>query len=338
MKRRRSFLIVFAVLLFLSILIVALWRKPASKLLPTQQSRSAAIASPPSTQSTQQPAPSGGLKGNPAFIAEFKRPINFYGKVLDENWQPIAGANVELVPNDDPTGREKYSRYSTKTDAKGYFSMTGMHGIGINVDVSKEGYYRTEDSYAIFEHEHPSGRLRQIPSNPQDPALFFLRKKGEAAALIHAYERPRRVPKDGSPAEVSLTTGEKVSSGGDFKIECWVSDQDGKPYPWKCRLSVPRGGLIKRKSEFDFIAPESGYAESDDLEMPQVPPTGQQWSDLAAQDYFVKTSKGQYARMRFEINTGDPTFYVLESYLNPSGSRNLEYDKSKEIHPPRSWN
>ena len=70
---------------------------------------------------------------------EWKQPIDFYGKVLDEHEQPVANARVRFVWNDlSPTGT---SEAETATDSSGLFSLRDKRGKGLSVYVSKEDYY-----------------------------------------------------------------------------------------------------------------------------------------------------------------------------------------------------
>jgi hypothetical protein len=271
-----------------------------------------------------------------AYLAEFRHPIDFYGIALDENNKPIANASVKLSPLDNPAMYGKDSVCWEKTGQDGRFSLTGAHGGDLFVRVEKEGYYDTSDSVATFGFNPLSSIDRPMPTKDK-PAVLRLRKRGIGAALTSVEHARGRVPKDGKSVFVSLATGEKVpAEKGDFQVECWVNDGGTKPgehYEWICRITVPNGGLVERSDPFGFMAPESGYQDADEFHMPKSP-TSQQWSDIGKKEYFVKTGNGKFARMHFEIIINrDIPFYVVESYLNPTGSRYLEYNKGPAIGP-----
>jgi hypothetical protein len=100
-------------------------------------------------------------------------------------------------------------------------------------------------------------------------------------------------------------------------------------YEWKCRISVPGGGLIERKEQFDFEAPMEGYRAADEIVMPQAM---EGWQKQARRDYFLKLVDNRYARISFTMRAGGDHFFTINSYLNPTpGSRNLEYDPSKAV-------
>jgi len=57
------------------------------------------------------------------------------------------------------------------------------------------------------------------------------------------------------------------------------------------------------------------------------------WYNHTKRNYFLKLGSGNYARINFEMIAGGDHFFKLESLLNPSRSRNLEYDPTKAIRP-----
>ena len=63
--------------------------------------------------------------------------------------------------------------------------------------------------------------------------------------------------------EVNLSNNKLVAPGlGQLRVEAWV---DGamqgqmRNYQWRCRVSVPGGGLIERADPSAFEAPIEGY-------------------------------------------------------------------------------
>jgi hypothetical protein len=99
-------------------------------------------------------------------------------------------------------------------------------------------------------------------------------------------------------------------------------------YNWHCRVSVRDGGLIKRNGQFDFEAPKTGYKSSDEIVMSQ---TAERWQPQGERQYFVRLHDGRYARVHLKMVAQGDHFFRLESYLNPSGSPNLEFDPSKTV-------
>ena len=76
---------------------------------------------------------------------EWKSPIEFYGKVVDQNEQPIPGVEVSMNWTDmSPKGT---SDAMETTDADGKFSMTGIQGKNFGVrSLRKDGYVEARSS------------------------------------------------------------------------------------------------------------------------------------------------------------------------------------------------
>lgn len=264
--------------------------------------------------------------GHEAFLAAFQTPISFWGKVIDEQGNAVGDVVVVLTANNRPDG--KGTNYQRSTDDKGLFSITGIHGMSLHVEVSKEGYYQTVESRGGTIYGTRGTSDRSVPTE-DSPTIFILRRKGESAQL-YVSERLIRMRKDGATVALSLETGKSVPAGqGHLLVECWTEDQekDGQGhYSWRCRLSVPGGGLIKRVGEYDFLAPADGYQPHNDITPPK-----EKWSAEAEREYFVRTADNRYARIKLSLQTRGDHFLVIESHFNPQqGDRNLEYDSRKQ--------
>ena len=260
----------------------------------------------------------------------WKYPIEFYGKVVDERGTAVPSASIEYVVSDE--SEEGTTKYHAISDPSGLFTIQNLKGMGMTIVVSKDGYYETKSARRNFEYaggDHP-----HVP-NPKAPVLFQLHKKAIGVELVRS-QKVIKIPRDGTPVEIDLMTGKKASPGrGTLVVQCWTQDQDQpingeRFYDWKCRISVPGGGLIERREEFDFIAPVEGYLSFDEVDMPRA--IGKEkWSERSARAYFLKLKDGNYARISLEIVAAGDHFVRFESYLNPDKSRNLEFDPSKQI-------
>jgi len=259
-------------------------------------------------------------------------PIRFYGKVVDEKGIPISEANVHVSMHDHLL--EGYSKKELLSDKDGLFTVSG-HGLGLGVMVSKGGYYHLKESDGTFGYAEGAGTGAPHP-DPSNPAIFVLRKMGTAAPLVRV-KGDFRIPKNGTPVLVDLGTGRATGGSNQaIKVECWTNDQKvtnpnlNIPYDWRCQLTVPGGGVVKREGQFDFVAPEGGYQPVDEIDMPAS--LGTKWRSQVTRDYFVKLGNGEFARLNFMMTAGGDHFFSITSYLNPSGSKNLEYDPAKQAN------
>lgn len=261
--------------------------------------------------------------------AAFSAPIDFFGRVLDESGHPVTDAEVYYSVADRYFG--KTSQFQGRSDSQGLFSKQGMKGAGVYVEVSKAGYGRLPGkSYASFGYGVPSGNR---PPSKEYPAIFVLRKKGPSEPLVVISSRQFKISKTGEGVGVDLKSGQRAGPGNSqIQVQSWVdnnSKDEHNHFDWKCRISIPEGGLLERQGTA-FEAPEDGYKTFDEIAESQA---SANWKDSAQREYFVRLKDNTYAHMKFQMMAGGSyNFFVLESYLNPQpGSRNLEYDPAKAI-------
>lgn len=341
MKRNRLLLIIALMVLaglFLMALLVRKGRKPQESALtkPATPAPSVVPAITPLPTAVSPDAVQVEKRQAAVRMVEamLNAPIVFYGRAVDQFGEPIAGARVDY------TAVDKFwqpgSNYTGVTDEAGGFSINGINGAYLPVGVWKDGYDGIKgQSFGSF--AFGKGRDQQVDRvtpTKDDPAVFILRKKAETEPLIVVSSRQYKVPKDGAPFDIDLKTGKPAGVGtGDLRVERWANDQEKDAagrFDWRCRLSVPGGGLIERNPELDFEAPEDGYRESVEVNMPQS--LNEKWQYTKQAEYFLKLKDGSFARAALTMYAGHNNFLVLESYLNPqAGSRKLEYDKKKEV-------
>lgn len=258
-----------------------------------------------------------------ARLALWQAPIEFYGKVVDENSNAVAGANV--VFNWTETPSEDGNRTSaTSSDAQGLFSLHGARGPSLVVSVGKDGYYSSHNGQKGFKYAF--GDI--TAPDPQNPVVFQLKRKGTPQPLITTHfpigiGQIAQLHHDGTPIEIDLLTGNQVPIGnGQLKLELWrdISDINAQHFNWKIQLSVPNGGLVETDEEFDFQAPQSGYQPSIVIDMPA---TNQNWQGEVNSKYYIQLANGDYGRIDFYLLAYNGAFTV-HSAVNPTGSQNLE--------------
>lgn len=286
------------------------------------------------------------VRSNTGKIAALARimnyPIKFYGRVVDLEGNPVINADVNYSAFN--SFFEDSEAQTTNSDKEGYFSINDIQGGSLYVRVAKEGYYQIEESKKNFGYAVPGDN--PPADNPDNPAIFKLRKHGKAEPLIR-YEYSWGIPRDGTPVKVDLIEGKpnrhskSVSDNeASIIIRAWSPDEkrgpnDQKaPYAWKLEISAPSGGFIDQRGQFNFIAPEMGYTETLTFEMSEGISSWDDWEHDVSKKVFAKLKDGNYARLflyyRPSTRKSGDTFRV-ESYTNPSGSRNLEYDPGLNV-------
>jgi hypothetical protein len=241
---------------------------------------------------------------------EWKMPLNFYGKVIDEAGQAVPGAKVRFQWTD--MSAAGTSEEFAQTDAQGMFSLTARKGKNLGVYVSKDGYHAVRDGKGNFEYA-AFFEPNYIEPDPKNPVTFQLIKKQEAQPLIKT-EQEIKLPQVGSGTVVRLDNS--------TSIEVSLLANHIKPtQPWSMRVAVSGGGLQIAADEFPMEAPPDGYQPSVTIVRNGPKPSG--WSGLyQGGALYVKTAQG-YGRVEIKMLAGDNKARVT-TYLNPSGSPNLE--------------
>jgi hypothetical protein len=265
---------------------------------------------------------------------EWKTPIEFYGKVVDQDGKPVEGGIADVIWTD--MSAKGSSQMEVTSDADGLFSITGIRGKGMTVQVNKDGYYRQlTDTKSIFEYAGFWEPSYHVPDKSK-PVLFRLRKKGEAAELLHYGPTLFGAKPDGSPVIFDLATGRKTSGNGDVSVRVAKGARNAdKQFDWEVTLEgVGSGaGLVESKDEFMVEAPEESYQPNWKF-VQKAGAEGYQ-SEMQAK-FFVKTAGGQFARIEVRVlpEYSEMAAVDLASYFNPEpGNRNLEFDPEKAIKP-----
>ncbi len=243
---------------------------------------------------------------------EYKMPISFYGRVVDDKGSPVSGAKMQCTWTD--LSSNGTSKRDLESNANGFFSLEGATGKGLLIAVRKEGYkpYFSKNQFS-FEYAMFADPNYHIPDKAH-PVIFVLRKNRETEALIaHLNQEAELAP--GQKKAFSIGPGDAA-----VLVERLPNIGNG-PGGWAARVSVPGGGLVISTEEFPFEAPESGYSPV--VEVTDKTPKPPTWSGDNGAAFFVKTPKG-YGRITVR-NTPGMSWVYVSSYLNPKpGSRNLE--------------
>ena len=256
---------------------------------------------------------------------EWKMPIEFYGKVVDEKMQPVPGAAVYCQWND--TSRTGTSETNLVSDLDGRFSLAGVTGKRLQVRVSKSGYYTSISSNRVsFEYARTYEPEFHRP-DIANPVLFHLRKQGPGTELITSQRGvvPRLGVSSDAAGQVTMVDllQQKVGSEGQLRFQKWWEPKDFKvgKNNWAIRIEIPDGGFIEHNDEYPFLAPESGYQPMFEFRFSK---NDTNWVGGINRKYYIRFgSPPRYGRL--QISTSAFTSGASFEYaINPDGGRNLE--------------
>lgn len=256
--------------------------------------------------------------------------IDFYGKVQDQFGSPVAGASITGSIIYDNGGSNGVREIQTVSDANGLFALHGGNGESLSVVPRKDGYALASTN-AGFKYSHFYPEARHVP-NPRQPVIIEMWKLQGAERLIH-FQTKAYVQLDGTPSVFDLQTGQRVESGGDIvvRVKSSLAPNVAEKYDWRATIQVVNGGLVPCGGvEFEkmYVAPESGYESEFNMSYQK---DAQPWSTTFNGGFYLKSRGGtSYGKLGVGINTtivkGGAVLVMLNAYVNPAGSRNLELD------------
>jgi len=265
----------------------------------------------------------------------WKQPINFWGIVLDEVDHPVDGASVTFTWNDMST--KGTSTEAVSSDADGRITLRDKVGYVLGVQVTKQGFYRTRLSSLSFNYAEPWAPHFHVP-DVQRPVILRLRRKGFPSPMIRR-ERLEYFASETNPVVRVDLLGQREVNEEPWDLafvmshgpEVQINGQ--RRYDWSIEVTANGGGLIPYDEEFPFLAPEDGYQPVLRASMRAEDPN---WAGYIRQQCFFKTREGaNYGRIDFEISPfprrQPPRILIHQYFLNPAGSRNLEYDMDLDV-------
>jgi hypothetical protein len=258
---------------------------------------------------------------------EWKTAIAFYGVVIDQNAKPVPSAKVILAWNDVDGSHEK--RLETTVD--GAFELTNVKGKRLSVHVEKIGYVSSgPEANQSFEYAAFYEPNFHVPKK-DEPVRFRLWKLENAHPLLY-WRRVNRIGIDDEKMWFDITRG-TFGKAGDVAFSTKRGHTRApREFDWSLKIeTAPGAGIAMSNEELMFEAPETGYQSSWRVENDPRKPT---YAIANKVRFYLKTAEGKYAAIHAEIvHMSRPEAEIkLSAYVNPSGSRDLQYDPSKQIN------
>jgi hypothetical protein len=223
----------------------------------------------------------------------------------------------------------KDTLYHAKTDKNGLFRFLGLKGADLGIIPKKAGY-----DYSLRDQKPWTEDYKADPANP---VVLTMWKIQGAEPMTHV-DFDSWVPYDGTPISFDLFTGKK---GSTENLQIILSRNPiqvrrGRDrFDWTLQIAVSGGGLVEAIDPYKNLAPENGYQPAFTFSIAKDDPN---WTQQLTKWFYIHTAKGQYGRVWIDITTDsdriEGTGMGINAYMNPSGSRNLEFDPKKEIKPP----
>ena len=313
------------------LVLLALW---CTRLVGDPQPESAPSAFPPDK-----------LKMLRELMQQSNKPIRFYGLVLDQDNNPIPDVKVTLsirTTKEPIPGRimDLFDYPVVTTDTQGRFAITDAKGALLSVkSLEKPGYEASEKSINRAHYWYWRDPREVFHPDADKPEVFHMWKKTGAERLVRkGIAHP--IPYNGTPTNFDLLSGTSVASGGDIRVTLVRNPQQitygQRNYEWTLTIEALVGGLIESDDEQMYRAPADGYQTQLVVHMPA---NAADWTDEKSINLYLKLDDGKkYGRAELKALIGSDrqtTPFYISSFINPSGSRNLEYNPMQNVRTDR---
>jgi hypothetical protein len=264
-------------------------------------------------------------KLDPGF--EWKMPISFYGKVVDQFGASVSNASGEFTWTVIGGSRQR----TVESDAGGRFSIDGISGKRLGVDVFKTGFLRTRESRQSFEYAEFFDARFHVP-DPAKPVVFRLQRL-LGADPMYKHIPSGRIPLNEGGLALDAASG-RFGDSGDVAFQVQAEPREGgdeRDYVLTLK-AIAGAAFALSEEEFLFEAPESGYTTEHTIKCSSGDRTFRPTQRFR---FYLKTRGGRYAAVEAQIallRRASDAQILAVVYYNPSGSRNLEFDHRKWLN------
>jgi len=272
--------------------------------------------------------------------SEWRTPIEFFGKVIDEQDRPVAGAEIqfEWVGTSEKNGGDGVGHRTMTSNANGMFVINGIEGKRLVMGVRKDGYYSRRSwndgafEYGGFWHKE------FIEPDSNKPVIFHLVKRPVAEPTYHIDFRSIPKPPVWETQIDLLSQPAETVSGGDIALKIVRPSNPGyqNPFDWQLKIEGMRGSeIIMSEDEFMLRAPDEGYQKAIAKDYKQA-----RGSSIEMVKFYVRNkARKLYAAFSIEVTPyypnhatkEDTACFIVTGTVNPNDSPNVEYDPEKDI-------
>ena len=266
-------------------------------------------------------------------------PVEFYGRVLDQDGNPVAGARLSLNLSHrvfEGTKPVVDERIELVSDFDGRFKLEKPSGHSLRIlDLTRDGYLWTYPP-GIGSFDFSGYRSKRAPEyrSPAKAFAFHLWKKGEPEPTV-GVAKVLRVEETDIEFSLNLLSAERggeriATSDLRIRLRYVAPDDPARKHERELTLEAPTGGLIETQDTYIFEAPASGYASQIQYVVKPTDLTFGGWK----RKYYLRSRDGRLFAGFEMAFTLFPHAIELNGSVNPNGSRHLEPDPAKQITDP----
>jgi len=260
------------------------------------------------------------------------QPINFVGKVVDQDGNGVEGveitytvAHYPIVPRPDFSWATQSKKITS--DNTGVFVISNESGVHFHLKHFKKPGYQFSQYANIYLKSYkkfPDDKLWKDYSQAS-PYILKSWKLTKPARLVHA-TKFIGLRNDGRIYSLDFMSKRFKEEGvrwGDLVVSMTMATRDNNRFDWTVKIEVDNGGIMESEDEIMNMAPNAGYKEKWQFEMLA---SDSKWKSRLRKRFYIYTNK-RYGRVEMEFVPGyrGGSAIDLTYWINPTGSRNLEY-------------
>jgi hypothetical protein len=261
------------------------------------------------------------------------QPFTGSGRVLDQDGDPVSGAEVEVhwaYLDPDQDFKKVILKKWVKADMNGDFTFTleKAHEPYINNVKSRE--YEFKRNLSPYFTLNPSEEKRMMANSENEPILLYMRKLNSTTFLLksgvsHYFKEPNTtlrytmIPGLLRPIDPDLS---KLKKPEQNDLIFTVNKNGDGSYTMHIQPVPEIGGSMQILDDYLYAAPTGGYSQ--EISLTIRPEDGKVTKYL----YFTSRKSSVYSRMEMELRVrdeGDLQFHS-STWSNPYGKRNLEWE------------
>jgi len=261
------------------------------------------------------------------FSKAMNRPIEFYGRVVDQDGRPLEGVmvpyeidSIPAIPV--PWGPSDVSKGSTATDHAGCFSVRGKRGCYLGIGImSKAGFREPGFRNGSFRYE-PGSAARHHP-DPAKPVEFTL-IRDDLPLAVKVYGK--NLSFVWNAGQVTVNCGPALGSLVLTPKRNGMNPADTlQSFDWSVDVIATGFGMALLSDETAKVAPTDGYQPGTKFDYPR---DAKNWQSRVERKYAIRKADGTYGLMELEpFGDGDDNGVCgsVTIYLNKSGARNIDH-------------
>ena len=269
-------------------------------------------------------------------------------RIVDDEGLPVEGATLGCSWGRLGFGPPDAGQINLLSDENGRAIVSARSVFNeFNYHGEKAGFYSTHSigfDLPVF-HERANGRWE-----PWNPTIKILLKRIVSPAPMYAKRLATRLPLLDAPICYDLELGDWLPPQGNGKISDVIfvghlAQRGKEDWDWELKVSFsnPGDGLQRFQPDSTYggselrsshEAPPDGYLPKLTLVRSRQPNTREQTTFKADGGYFFRVrtqldAQGQVVKAWYGKIYGD--FFDMVYYLNPDGTRNVEFDPKRNL-------